>query len=99
MWNKTKETGEILQMSCLSVFSQGREMKWFKLNFGDKGTNPNRNCYECGMDEFTEGRFFTNKDIKDIGDLEVGKTWKDPGYDLRYLREKRPSSLKVRRLK
>ena len=74
-------------------------MKWFKLNFGDKGTNPNRSCFECGIEEFDESRFYTPKDIKDIGDLEVGKTWKDPDYDLSYPTEKRPSSLRIKRLK
>ncbi len=73
-------------------------MKKFKVNFGPKGSSTNRNCYECGIEEFDESRFYTKKDIKDIGNLEVGETWIDPDKDLTDIHHKQKSNLRCRRL-
>lgn len=73
--------------------------KRFKVNFGKPGTSTNHNCYLCGIDNFQLSRFYTEKDIRDIGELGVGQTWRDPDYDLSQPKNKKVKSyLRVRRL-
>lgn len=57
-----------------------------------------RDCFECGIDEFTEARRWTKADIRAIDNLDVGETYWDPDSDLRYLPKKQRSLVRVKRL-
>jgi len=71
----------------------------FLVNFGEKGTNPKENCFQCGISEFNIGLRYTEKDIQEINYLDVGQVWHDPGSDLRFLPRKKASTIRVKRLK
>jgi len=58
-----------------------------------------RDCFKCHIDEFTEARNWTKRDIRAIDSLGIGETYEDPDPCLKSLPQKKRSYVCVKRLK